>query len=49
MGGSVVVRSCPGLIQKRYRLAGVVVLDVVEGRYTHTLNSFFNLFLTIYR
>ena len=47
MGGSVAVRSCPGLIQKRYRIAGVVVLDVVEGSYMHSELFFF--FLTIYR
>ncbi|KAF9048870.1 Alpha/Beta hydrolase protein [Panaeolus papilionaceus] len=31
MGGSVVVRACPLLLQKKYRIAGVSVLDVVEG------------------
>jgi protein phosphatase methylesterase 1 len=39
MGGSVMVRSCPRLIEKRYRIVGVVVLDVVEGNhiYIYTL------------
>jgi hypothetical protein len=31
MGGSVIVRSCPKLLEKKYRIAGVAVLDVVEG------------------
>ncbi|KAF8150993.1 Alpha/Beta hydrolase protein [Crassisporium funariophilum] len=31
MGGSVVARSCPQLLEKKYRIAGVAVLDVVEG------------------
>ncbi|KAF9037867.1 protein phosphatase methylesterase [Hymenopellis radicata] len=31
MGGSVIVRSCPMLLEANYRVAGVVVLDVVEG------------------
>lgn len=31
MGGSAVVRSCPKLLEKKYRIAGVAVLDVVEG------------------
>lgn len=31
MGGSAVVRSCPKLLEKKYRVAGVAVLDVVEG------------------
>ncbi|KAH9481836.1 Protein phosphatase methylesterase 1 [Psilocybe cubensis] len=31
MGGSVVVRSCPKLLDAKYRIAGVAVLDVVEG------------------
>ena len=34
MGASVVVRSCPRLIEKKYRVVGVVVLDVVEGNCT---------------
>jgi hypothetical protein len=33
------VRSCPRLIEKRYRIVGVAVLDVVEGNHTHTLND----------
>ena len=39
MGGSVVVRSCPRLIEKRYRIVGVAVLDVVEGNHTYTLRT----------
>ncbi|KAG5638531.1 hypothetical protein H0H81_012031 [Sphagnurus paluster] len=31
MGGSVVVRCCPILLQHHYRITGVAVLDVVEG------------------
>ncbi|KAJ7574027.1 Alpha/Beta hydrolase protein [Mycena floridula] len=31
MGGSVVVRACPLLLDLKYRVAGVAVLDVVEG------------------
>lgn len=44
MGGSVVVRSCPRLIEKKYRIVGVVVLDVVEG--IHTDSERFSLNLT---
>ena len=41
MGGSVVVRGCPRLIEKKYRIAGVVVLDVVEGTgYTYSQQLF---------
>ncbi|KAJ7629761.1 Alpha/Beta hydrolase protein [Mycena polygramma] len=31
MGGSVVVRACPHLMDAKYRVSGVAVLDVVEG------------------
>ncbi|KAJ3510686.1 hypothetical protein NLJ89_g4527 [Agrocybe chaxingu] len=31
MGGSVITRACPLLLEKKYRIAGVSVLDVVEG------------------
>ncbi|KAF9264480.1 protein phosphatase methylesterase [Marasmius fiardii PR-910] len=31
MGGSVITRACPILLEKKYRIGGVVVLDVVEG------------------
>ncbi|KAG1736317.1 hypothetical protein EDB19DRAFT_1721478 [Suillus lakei] len=31
MGGSVCVRACPILQQRKYNVAGVAVLDVVEG------------------
>jgi protein phosphatase methylesterase 1 len=31
MGGSVVVRTCPSLLERKYRVSGVAVLDVVEG------------------
>ncbi|KDQ59111.1 hypothetical protein JAAARDRAFT_128089 [Jaapia argillacea MUCL 33604] len=31
MGGAVVVHACPVLVQSKYRVVGVVVLDVVEG------------------
>lgn len=32
MGGSVVVRACPTLLDWKYRIGGVAVLDVVEGK-----------------
>ncbi|KAJ7484415.1 Alpha/Beta hydrolase protein [Mycena latifolia] len=31
MGGAVVVRGCPLLLEHKYRVSGVAVLDVVEG------------------
>ncbi|KAF8629947.1 hypothetical protein AX17_005513 [Amanita inopinata Kibby_2008] len=31
MGGSVLVRACPLLLESKYRITGVAVLDVVEG------------------
>ncbi|KAJ7680043.1 Alpha/Beta hydrolase protein [Mycena rosella] len=31
MGGAVVVRACPRLLEGKYRVSGVAVLDVVEG------------------
>jgi len=31
MGGSIVTKSCPILLAAKYRVAGVSVLDVVEG------------------
>jgi protein phosphatase methylesterase 1 len=31
MGGSVVTKSCPILLQNKYKISGVTVLDVVEG------------------
>ncbi|KAJ7107063.1 Alpha/Beta hydrolase protein [Mycena epipterygia] len=31
MGGAVVVRACPLLLEQKYRVSGVAVLDVVEG------------------
>ncbi|KAK0206750.1 Alpha/Beta hydrolase protein [Desarmillaria ectypa] len=31
MGGSVVVRACPVFLDLKYRVAGVAVIDVVEG------------------
>lgn len=31
MGGSVVVRACPMLLERKYKIGGVAVLDVVEG------------------
>jgi protein phosphatase methylesterase 1 len=38
-----VVRSCPRLIEKRYRIVGVAVLDVVEGNHTHSEQFFLKL------
>ncbi|EIM90705.1 protein phosphatase methylesterase [Stereum hirsutum FP-91666 SS1] len=31
MGGAVIVRACPRLLERKYRVGGVAVLDVVEG------------------
>jgi protein phosphatase methylesterase 1 len=31
MGGSVVVRAVPKLLELKYKVSGVAVLDVVEG------------------
>lgn len=31
MGGSVVVQACPKLLERKYKVTGVAVLDVVEG------------------
>ena len=31
MGGSVIVQTCPMLLDLKYRVSGVAVLDVVEG------------------
>jgi len=31
MGDSVVVRTCPVLLEHKYRVTGVAVIDVVEG------------------
>lgn len=36
MGGAVCVRACPILQEKRYKVAGVAVLDVVEGSLFHS-------------
>lgn len=33
MGGSVVVRSCPVFLDLKYKVAGVAVIDVVEGKW----------------
>ncbi|KAJ3571983.1 hypothetical protein NP233_g3398 [Leucocoprinus birnbaumii] len=31
MGGSVVVQTCPKLLERKYKITGTAVLDVVEG------------------
>jgi protein phosphatase methylesterase 1 len=31
MGGAVCTRACPQLQEVKYRIGGIVVLDVVEG------------------
>lgn len=36
MGGSVVVRGCPILLEHKYSIGGVAVLDVVEGQNSHS-------------
>lgn len=38
MGGSVVVQTCPKLLEKKYKVTGTVVLDVVEGSPIPCLN-----------
>jgi len=38
MGGSVVVQTCPKLLEKKYKVTGAVVLDVVEGSPISCLN-----------
>lgn len=43
MGGAVVVRSCPQLQDSKYRIAGVSVLDVVEGSAVDALPHMHNL------
>jgi protein phosphatase methylesterase 1 len=35
MGGGVVVRACPRLLELKYRVSSVAVLDVVEGAFAH--------------
>jgi hypothetical protein len=35
MGGAVVTRACPALLEKKFRITGAVVLDVVEGWVKH--------------
>jgi len=37
MGGSVVVHSCAALLEKKYKIGGVAVLDVVEGTFPNIL------------
>ncbi|PFH51090.1 hypothetical protein AMATHDRAFT_59791 [Amanita thiersii Skay4041] len=43
MGGSVFVRACPLLLEKKYRITGVAVLDVVEGSAIEYLPHMHNL------
>jgi len=43
MGGSVLVRACPMLLAKKYRVTGVAVLDVVEGSAVEALPHMHNL------
>ncbi|GLB44809.1 putative demethylates proteins that have been reversibly carboxymethylated [Lyophyllum shimeji] len=43
MGGSVVVRACPILLERKYRITGVAVLDVVEGSAIEALPHMHNL------
>ena len=37
MGGSVVVRACPMLLEHRYKVTGIAVLDVVEGEFQYSI------------
>lgn len=46
MGGSVVVHSCPRLLELKYRVTGVAVLDVVEGSAMEALPFMHNLLNT---
>ncbi|KAL4251327.1 Protein phosphatase methylesterase 1 [Abortiporus biennis] len=43
LGGSVCVRACPGLQEKKYRITGVAVLDVVEEFTLEALPMMHNL------
>jgi len=43
MGASVAVRACPLLLEKKYRIAGVTVIDVVEGSAIEALPHMMNL------
>ncbi|KAG6811480.1 hypothetical protein H0H92_007252 [Tricholoma furcatifolium] len=43
MGGSVVARSCSILLEQKYRITGVAVLDVVEGSAIEALPFMNNL------
>lgn len=43
MGGSVLVRACPLLLEKKYKVTGVAVLDVVEGSYSSSPSALRNL------
>ncbi|KAJ7266703.1 Alpha/Beta hydrolase protein [Mycena rebaudengoi] len=43
MGGGVVVRACPRLLELKYRVSGVAVLDVVEGSAMEALPHMLNL------
>ncbi|KAK7043888.1 Protein phosphatase methylesterase 1 [Paramarasmius palmivorus] len=43
MGGSVITRACPTLLEKKYKIGGVVVLDVVEGSAIEALPHMHNL------
>ncbi|KIK60208.1 hypothetical protein GYMLUDRAFT_43952 [Collybiopsis luxurians FD-317 M1] len=43
MGGSIVTRACPMLLDKKYKIGGVAVLDVVEGSAIDALPHMNNL------
>ncbi|KAJ6611132.1 Alpha/Beta hydrolase protein [Mycena sp. CBHHK59/15] len=43
MGGAVVVRACPQLLERKFRISGVAVLDVVEGSAMEALPHMHNL------
>jgi protein phosphatase methylesterase 1 len=40
-GGVGIVRACPRLLELKYRVSGVAVLDVVEGAFArpHSLKN----------
>ncbi|KAJ6611157.1 protein phosphatase methylesterase [Mycena sp. CBHHK59/15] len=43
MGGAVVVRACPQLLERKFRISGIAVLDVVEGSAMEALPHMHNL------
>lgn len=48
LGGSVIVRACPLLQERKFRITGVTVLDVVEGMAYSLYASFDTLLMKYY-